>query len=112
MPKSPLKIFKDALAASYNNHIDELGTKENPSCMSRSSSNLTFNDAWNLIEPYKPHFVCMWREDSYFGDYDHWEFGACNIAENGYGSVFIFINVKPEDAEKIFEKYKLKKEYY
>jgi hypothetical protein len=60
-------------------------------------------------------FLGIYRNQEYLTgnpEDNYWEFGGCNIASNGYGDVFIWIQVKPKDAEELFNKYDLKVEWY
>jgi hypothetical protein len=43
---------------------------------------------------------------------DYWDFGGCNIGENNYGDVYLWIKVKVEDALKIIKKYNLIQKQY
>jgi len=108
------EILEEAIKVSFNFHIDEKGTEKNPNWITRSKSDLTFEQAWDLIKDYSPHNVIIFRNESYINNNlnDYWEFGSCNIASNGYGEVFIFIDVSPKEAEKIFQKYDLEVEFY
>lgn len=112
VPKNPKKLYDYALSKSYDSWIDEKGTVDNPSVFQRKVSKLSYEEAFKLIQPYSPHWVISFRNDIMFGDVDYWEFGGCNIARNGYGEVFIWIRVTVEEAEKIFEKFKLVIEWY
>lgn len=107
LPKNPKKLFDEALSKSYNSWIDEKGTKDNPGIWQRRPSKLTYEEAFEIIQINKPHWVVSFRQNSYFGDKDYWEFGGCNIASNSYGEVFIWICVDVDVAEKIFKTFKL-----
>jgi hypothetical protein len=114
MPKNPYDLFKEAIELGSEYHIDEKGTKDHPSIAQRQPSKLLFDEAFEIIKNAKPHWVCIFRNISYLSDKedDYWDLGGCTIAENDYGDVFIFIIVKPDVAEKLFEKYKLEVEWY
>lgn len=107
LPNNPKEIFDYALENSFNHWVDEKGTKDNPDVWRRNPSKLTYEEAFPIIQNNKPHWVIIFRNNSYFGDEDYWEFGGCNIASNDYGEVFIWIQVKIETAIKIFDKFGL-----
>jgi len=113
LPKNPKEIYDAALAKSYKHWIDEMGTSDNPSHFQRKASKLTYDEAFPLIQKNNiPHWVISFRENSYFGQIDYWEFGGCNIGSTDYGTVFIWIKVLPADAEEIFAKFNLTKNEY
>lgn len=115
MPKDPRKLFDRALEVSFSNWIDEKGSEKHPSHWQRQRSDLSYDEAWKLIVGYKPHVVCMLRDMEYITnglDPSYWEFGACNIASNGYGCVFIYINVSLEEADKLFNEFELEVQIY
>lgn len=109
LPKNPLEILQEALKVSYHVQIDELGTEDNPSNLYRKSSKLTFEQAYEIINENTPHWLAIFRNESYFnvGLEDHWEFGGSNIATCDYGAVYVFIKVDLENAERIFKKFNL-----
>ena len=110
IPSNPKKIMDYALSKSYNFWIDEKGTKDNPGIWYRKSSKLTYEEAYKIIQSNRPHWVISYRNVSHLHSHeqDYWEFGGCNIGENKYGEVFIWIQVKPEEAKLIFKKFNLK----
>ena len=114
IPKKPKRLYDEALSKSYHYWIDEKGSKNNPDCWRRDRSDLTYEEAFSIIEKNKPHWVISYRNVSYINkvETDYWEFSACNIGENSYGDVFIWILLTEEEANKIFEKYKLKIDEY
>lgn len=108
IPKNPREIYDYALSKSYNFWVDEKSTKDNPGVAFRRPSTLIYNDAFNIIQNNKPHWVISFRNVSQISnDEDYWEFGGCNIASNDYGEVFIWIWVKPKVAIEIFDKFGL-----
>ena len=112
IPYNPKEIFDYALSKSFDNWVDEKGTKDNPGLTRRQPSKLSYEDAFELILHNHPHWVIHFRQNSYFGEKDFWEFGGCNIASNSYGEVFIWISVDVEVAEEIFNKFNLIKNEY
>jgi hypothetical protein len=115
LPKNPRAIWDEAIALGSENWVDEKGTADNPGHWQRQPSKLTFEEAFDLIQPFKPHWTCYFRDVSYVTsgrDEDYWDFGGCNIGENRYGDVFIWIKVKLEIAEQIFKKFDLQVEWY
>lgn len=113
IPKDPKELYLEALARSTYFRVDEKGTKEHPGHFQRKRSRLTFDEAYRIVEANVPHWVISFRNVSYLSrDEDYWEFGGCNIGENSYGDVFIWIHVEPEVAKEIFEKYKLEVHEY
>ena len=112
IPKNPRDLFDYAKSKSNYFNIDEKGTEKHPSVWQRKDSDLSYDEAYKIIEGNTPHWVISFRNNSYFGDEDYWEFGGCNIGSNDYGSVFIWINVEVEVALEIFKEFKLEvKEY-
>ncbi len=111
LPKNPKEIYDEALQVSFHNWVDEKSTINNPGYTRRAPSKLSYEDAFEIIQKNKPHWVVSFRNMSYISnDADYWEFGGCNIGSNDYGEVFIWIQVTPEEAHKIFEKFNLKVE--
>lgn len=111
IPKNPKILYDYALNKSYNHWIDELNTEENPT-FARKLSKLNYEQAFEFIQNNKPHWVISFRQNSFFGEKDYWEFGGCNIGSNDYGDVFIWILVDVDIAEEIFNKFNLEKEEY
>ena len=108
IPNNPKEIMDYALSKSYHSWIDEKGTKDNPASWVRSASKRTYEEAYNIIQNNKPHWVISYRNNSYFGgDKDYWEFGGSNIRDGDYGEVFIWICVDVAIAEEIFKKFNL-----
>ena len=113
LPSNPKEIFDYALSKSFDFWVDEKGTAKHPSVWQRQPSDLTYEEAYNIIEANKPHWVISFRNASYVSrEDDYWEFGGCNIGENAYGEVFIWIKVTIEEALKIFEKFNLEVNEY
>jgi hypothetical protein len=110
LPSNPKEIFDYALGKSYNFWVDEKGTIKNSDIWRRQPSDLSYEEAFSIIQKNKPHWVVSFRNVSHISnkDEDYWEFGGCNIASNDYGEVFIWIIVEPSEAIKIFEKFNLK----
>ena len=113
IPKNPKKILDYAKSKCFDFLVDEKDTKDNPS-FARGKSKLSYEEAFEHIQANKPHWVFSFRNISYLSatEEDFWEFGGCNIASNDYGSVFIWIKVHVEEAEKIIKKFKLIKKHY
>jgi len=112
IPHNPKEIYDYALSKSFENWVDEKGTKDNPGVWQRTFSKLSYEDAFDLILHNEPHWVISFRNNTYFGEKDYWEFGGSNMANNNYGEIFIWINVDVEIAEKIFTKFNLIKNEY
>lgn len=109
LPSDPREIFDYALSKSFDFWIDEKGTAKHPSVRQRQPSDLNYEEAYNIIEANKPHWIVTFRNASYVSrEDDYREFGGCNIRGNVYGEVFIWIKVTIEEALKIFEKFNLK----
>lgn len=108
LPPNPKEIYDYALSKSYNHWIDEKGTKDNPNSWRRASSKLSYEEAFEIIQNNKPHWVVSFRNQSaLFNEKDYWEFGGCNIGSNSYGEVFIWLQVDVPVAEEIFKKFNL-----
>jgi hypothetical protein len=109
LPSDPKEIFDYALSKSFDSWVDEKSTIDNPGYATRRPSKLSYEEAYELIQANKPHWVISFRNASYVSnEEDYWEFGGCNIGSNSYGEVFIWIKVRIEEALKIFEKFNLK----
>lgn len=110
IPDSPLEILLEAKNVSFNYHIDELWSKDNPDSWKRKPSKLSFEEAYELINPYNPHWGILYRDQEYITggrEKSYWEFGGCNLGTNGYGTVYMFIQVEVDKAEEIFKKHSL-----
>ena len=115
LPADPKSIWLEAIALGSESWIDEKGTPDHPSVWQRQPSKLTFDEAFDLIQPFKPHWVAYFRDGEYVTGNEqdnYWDFGGCNIASNGYGEVFLWIKVKPDVAQQIFDKFGLVVEWY
>jgi len=109
IPNNPKEILNLAKDKCFLFWVDEKGTKDNPSIFQRKLSKLLYEEAYNIINKNKPHWVISFRNQSYFNSEleDYWEFGGCNIANNDYGEVFIWIQVNLKNADEIFKKFNL-----
>jgi hypothetical protein len=109
IPANPKEIMDYALSKSFDFWVDEKGTLDNPGIFQRQPSKLSYEEAFDIIQANKPHWVISFRNESYImkNGKDYWEFGGCNIGRNDYGEVFIWIKVTLEEGEKIFEKFNL-----
>lgn len=109
MPANPKEIMDYALNKSFDFWVDEKGTNKHPSVWTREPSDLSYEEAYKIIQANKPHWVIIFRNESYLmkNGLDYWEFVGCNIGSNDYGEVFIWIKVTIEEAEKIFEIFNL-----
>lgn len=114
IPKNPRELYDYAKSKSFNFRIDEKGTKKHPDVWTRELSDLEYNDAYDIIQNNKPHWVISFRNisDITLNEKDYWEFGGCNIGKNDYGEVFIWIEVKVDIALEIFKKFGLKIKHY
>jgi hypothetical protein len=114
LPENPKDLLLDAIDLSFDFWIDEKGTVDNPGIAQRKPSKLTFDEAYELINNHKPHWLASYRNLSYISDnmQDHWDIGGCNIGSNGYGEVFIWIHISIDDAESLFKKWNLEVEWY
>jgi hypothetical protein len=108
IPSNPKEIFDYAITKSFKTWVDEKGTEKHPRHTTRELSDLTYEEAYEIIQNNKPHWVISFRNNSYFGDEDFWEFGGCNIANNSYGDVFIWIQVEESVGLEIINKFNLK----
>ena len=115
VPENPKQLWLEAIEAAFSVEISERGSAANPTHWQRRASALSFEQAFDLIQPFNPHWVIMYRDEAYFTGRQedcYWDFGGCNIGENGYGDVFMYIRVKDEPARKLFEKYGLHVDWY
>lgn len=108
IPDNPREIMDYALSKSYQYWVDEKGTIDNPGVWTREPSKLSYEEAYNIIQNNNPHWVISFRNLSAISkDKDYWEFGGCNIGNNNYGDVFIWIKVDVDIAKLILEKFNL-----
>jgi hypothetical protein len=109
IPPNPKEILDYALSKSFEFWIDEKGTLDNPGISQRKISKLSYEEAFDIIQANKPHWVISFRNESYItkNGEDYWEFGGCNIGRNDYGEVFIWIKVTIAEAYEIFERFNL-----
>jgi len=109
IPKNPREILDYAKSKSYDFWIDEKGTEKHPNVWKRQPSDLSYEEAFDIIQANSPHWVISFRNINYIApkEQDYWEFGGCNISCNDYGEVFIWIKVEVEIALEIFEKFGL-----
>jgi hypothetical protein len=109
IPENPKEILDYALSKSFDFWVDEKGTEKHPSVSTREPSDLSYAEAYQIIQANKPHWVFSFRNESYItkNGEDYWEFGGCNIGRNDYGEVFIWIKVTIPEAYEIFEKFNL-----
>ena len=115
IPKDPKHIWLEAISMESQLSIDEKGTIDHPGVWIRKPSKLDFEEAFSIIQRSKPHWVMIFRNESYLTNdpnSDYWDFGGCNLGNNDYGEVFIFIKVDPKNAQILFEKYNIKIEYF
>lgn len=109
-PKDNIKeIFDCALLKSYNYHVDEFGTKDNPNIWTRKQSKLSYEEAFEIIKNNEPYSVISYRNESYLSNQlnDFWEFCISNNKHGEYGTLFIWISVNVKESLEIFEKFKL-----
>ena len=114
IPDNPKEILEYAKSKSFKFWVDEKGTEKHPSAWQRRPSDLSFDEAFDIIQNNSPHWVFTFRNISAIApkEIDFWDFGGCNIGSNDYGEVFIWIQVTVEDAKEIFERFNLQiKEY-
>ena len=91
-------IYTDALLASYYHRCDFF---DPANCYNRSRSDKSFTEILELcLSERKSLFTIIYRAVD-TQDFPHWEFSPGN--RNWY----INIEVRPELADRIFEKYKL-----
>lgn len=109
IPHNPKEILDYALSKSYKFWVDEKGTKKHPSIWRRQYSDLSYDEAFDIIQDNKPHWVFSFRNESDLikDGVDYWEFGGCNMGHTEYGEVFIWICVNIDNANEIFEKFNL-----
>jgi len=109
IPNNPREIFDYAKSKSYFVYIDEKGTEKNPNTYKREKSDLSYEEAFGIVQANKPHNVICFRNNSYISDYeeDFWEFSTSNLNASKQGEVFIWIRVKLKESVKIFKKYNL-----
>ena len=102
LPKDIKPILDRAAKKAYDVHVDIKPAGK----VRREPSDLTYQEAWEIIKENSPHNTIYWR--SYWEEY--WEFGSCNISgEMGY---YIYILVKDEEAHEIFNEFELLYEIY
>jgi len=109
VPANPKEILDYAKARCCSFRVNEKGTKNHPGIWTRQLSDLSYEDAFDIIHNNKPHWCISFRNMKYYNvnDTDYWEFAGCNIASNEYGEVFIWIHVDVRVAKEIFAKFGL-----
>jgi hypothetical protein len=114
LPKVPKELLLEAISLSTLWWIDEKGTADNPGLWQRRPSKLTFDEAYDIINNHKPHWLASFRNQSAIFDNheDYWDIGGCNIGSNNYGEVFIWIQVPPKEAEELFKKWNMEIDWY
>jgi len=112
LPQNPKEIFDAALEKSFDFWVDEKGTQNNPGVIQRRHSKLTYEEAFTIVQKNQPHWCVHFRNNNYLSSFedDYWEFGGCNMDSYRNGEIFIWIKVKPTEAEEIFNKFNLKTE--
>lgn len=107
-------LFDTALSKCYHSWVDEKGTNDHPGVFQRKLSKLSYEEAFNIIQNNKPHWTVSFRNISYLSknEKDYWEFAGCNIADNDYGDVFIWIQVEVPISQEIFQQFNLQIEEY
>lgn len=112
IPDNPKEILDYALSKCFKTWVDEKGTKKHPGHWSREKSDLSFEEAFDIIQNNSPHWVFSFRNHKeLFDNDDFWDFGGCNMGGND-GIIYIWIYVSVEDAEEIFKKFNLETKYY
>lgn len=94
-------IMHDALMNSYKFWNDEL----TGSSAIRRGADKPFNEVLNICLTSMSTWSCSFRPSSNHLDREHWEFGASSFGDPSY---YIWILVRPDRAEEIFEKHNIK----
>jgi len=93
-------ILHDALINSYRFWNDEL-TSASPL---RRSTDRSFNEVLEHCLTSMAHWTCILRTESAM-EKEHWEFGASSFGDPAY---YIWIQVRPDKAQEIFNRHGLK----
>jgi len=114
LPPNPRELLKEAISLSFDWWIDEKGTLKNPGWAQRKPSDLSFEEAYQIINTQKPLWIASFRNHSalYEGEKDYWDIGGCNIQSEESGEVFLWIYVLPEEAEKLFQRWGIEVQWY
>jgi hypothetical protein len=114
LPQNPREIFDYARTLAFHVRVDEKGTQKNPGVLQRMPSSLTYEKAFELIQRNGPHWTVYFRNVSQLAENekDYWEFGGCNLKSNDYGEVYLWIYLTVEDAEEVFQRFNLTREFY
>ena len=97
------KLFREALVNSYRFDTDELDCEKSSS---RKSTTQSFDEIIKAcLERKNSHWTIYYRKSLYDFDFDHYEFGCSTMGLDV--TLFIWIKVRPELAEKIIKKHKL-----
>lgn len=107
-------ILDRALELSFESWVDEKGTEKHPDVWKRNRSNLSIDEAYNIIKDNKPLWGIHFRNEGYIieGGEDYWEFGGTNIKDFNNGMYYVWIKVSLNNADTIFEEFKLIKKFY
>lgn len=99
------EVFDYAIKKAFTHRVDELGTKNNPNFVQRKRSQLSYEEALDLILNADPH--CTYYLRTMEPDWPYYEFGVNNTNTKEFGSVFIWIECSIEEGLKIIEKFNL-----
>jgi len=114
LPADPREIFDFARTLAFHTRVDEKGTQKNPGIWMKQLSDLSYEEAFEIIQENHPSWSIHFRNISELvkGEEDYWDFGGCNLSSNSYGEVFLWIYLRVEDAEEVFRRFNLEKKYY
>ena len=106
------KDIKEILdyAKSLTTHfwVDEKGSKKHPDIQQRHTSELTIDEAYNLMKDTQCLWAAHFRDMKGNMDDDYWDFGGTTIERIEYGELFIWIQLSKEEANKVIKKFNLK----
>ena len=106
LKRSLSMVYTEAFMNCHLFRVDKKGSR-----FVRESTNVSFNEVLKIFLKNKHmHWTILYRDNLIESDVAYWEFGGCTLMEKE--DLFVWINVRLDLAEKIFEKYGLTIDWY
>ena len=101
--ESKQQLYNEALLFSFQHWVDELDCSKS---FARQRITDSFNEVLGIcLKEKNAHWTILFRKAHVKSESDYWEFG---VVAGIKIEKFIWIKVRPDLAEKLFEKYSLK----